>query len=376
MILHNLKLENFRNYGSAELNLGIGKGLVYLIGDNAQGKTNLLEAIYILFLGRSFLRAKNQNLIQWGKDFSRITGQLGKTEEQFNLELFLGLPPNPKRATKINGVKTTLNNYIGMGRVVLFHPMDLNMMYLGPVTRRDFLDNINSQTRKGYLANLRQYNKVIKQKNALLKRIKNGDAKLNDLDIWNDLIAVEGSKITKMRAELLNKINQKIEDSYNSIAEEKQDIKVIYHSNLGLDLEQILKHENLMNFFRGRLEERKTTEILAEYSLIGPQRDDFAIEMKGKNINSHASRGEIRTMMLALKFLEMDLQKDNSDDTPLLLLDDVLSELDHQRQLMLLKKVKEFQTIITTTKDSATINQEKLLPGDFWEVHNGKISHV
>jgi len=376
MILSSLKLENFRNYGSIELNLESNKGLVYLIGDNAQGKTNLLEAIYALFLGKSFLKVQNQNLIQWGQDFARVKGKLEKSGEQVNLELFLGLSPNPRRATKINDVKTALNDYVGIGRVVLFHPMDLNMMYLGPSARRDFLDDINSQTQKGYLASLRQYNKVIKQKNALLKRIKNGEAKRNDLEVWNELIAVEGSKITKIRAQLLNGINQKIEDLYNSIAKEKQKISFNYRSNLGLDLEEIMEHKNLTDFFRMRLEERKETEIIVEYSLIGPQRDDFSIEIKDVNVNLHASRGEIRTMMLALKFLEMDLQRAGSDETPLLLLDDVLSELDHQRQLMLLQKVKDFQTIITTTKDSATINQEKLIPGDFWEVHNGMVFHI
>ncbi len=376
MILSSLKLENFRNYGSSELNLESNKGLVYLIGDNAQGKTNLLEAIYALFLGKSFLKVQNQDLIQWGQDFARVKGKLEKSGEQVNLELFLGLSPNPRRATKINDVKIALNDYVGIGRVVLFHPMDLNMMYLGPSARRDFLDDINSQTQKGYLASLRQYNKVIKQKNALLKRIKNGEAKRNDLEVWNELIAVEGSKITKIRAQLLNGINQKIEDLYNSIAKEKQKISFNYHSNLGLDLEEIMENKNLTDFFRMRLEERKETEIIVEYSLIGPQRDDFSIEIKGVNVNLHASRGEIRTMMLALKFLEMDLQKAGSDETPLLLLDDVLSELDHQRQLMLLQRVKDFQTIITTTKDSATINQEKLIPGDFWEVHNGRVFHI
>jgi len=387
-MLKSLSLKNFRNYQDLQLDFRLGKGLTYLIGDNAQGKTNLLEAIYSLIVTRSFLGVGNEFLIGWGGDFARVKGVFERSpqpnplhgrereSEDFSLELFLGLPPNPRRVLKLNDVKTTLANYLGQARVVIFHPFDLNLLYLGPEKRRGFLDTINAQLVRGYLDNVRKYLKALRQRNALLKKINAREARREDLEIWTELLVETGVILTLERAKLVAKIEEKIGAAYEEVAEESAKITLEYHSNLGLKREEILSHADLRGFFLDRIAQRAENEIAAEHTLIGPHRDDFSIFMRGKEASTHASRGEIRTLMLALKFMEIGLQQENSEMKPLLLLDDVLSELDHQRQILLLEKVKNYQTIISTTKDSATINQEKLLPGDFMEVRQGEIFQV
>ncbi|MCC6643865.1 DNA replication/repair protein RecF [Candidatus Peregrinibacteria bacterium] len=367
-MLKSLELENFRNYGRLRLDFKMEAGLTYLIGDNGQGKTNLLEAIYMLALGKSFRISDEESLIKWSTDFGRVRGVFGGS----SMEIFLGRPPQPRRVFKVNEVKSSAVNFVGRLRAVFFHPEDLNVLYLGPDLRRRYLDIMILQKNRAYFTALRKFKRLKEQRNSLLWTIREGRGSVADLDIWDEQIVREAVIIWKGRAEALSFIAAHLTEKYESICGKKTDLRIGYLNNLDMGYEMIVSTKNLEEVYASELMASQDRDIASGHTQVGPHRDDMAIYLGGKPIMEHASRGEIRTILLALKLIEMDYFSEDGEQ-PILLLDDVFSELDHERQRYLLERVVNYQTFITTTKDSVVINQEKLLAGDFVEIVNGKI---
>lgn len=369
-MLRKLVLENFRNYGKLELNFAAKAGLTYLIGDNGQGKTNLLEAIYMLALGKSFRTSDDADLIEWSAEYGRVKGVIGDKQE---LEIFLGRPPQPRRVFKQNNVRISANNFVGKAKVVFFHPEDLNMLYLGPDLRRRYLDIMLLQSSSTYFGALRKYKRIREQRNALLGRVREGLSRQDELKIWDEGLVKEGAILWRTRAAALEFINTRLVEKYYEISGEPAMLRATYLNSLELDFHLMSVTSNLEEIFLETLEKNRIREIAAARSLFGPHRDEIEFNLNGKAIASHASRGEFRTILLALKLIEMDYFTEDGGDKPILLLDDVFSELDHRRQSFLLDKVVGYQTFITTTKDSAVINQEKLRDGEFIEVKGGEV---
>ncbi len=384
-MLKSLTLENFRNYRSQKLAFDKPAGLTYLIGDNGQGKTNILEAVYMLALAKSFRQADEENLILWQEEFGRIKGNFsngqggdgsgGMAGGAQELEIFLGKAPHPRRLFKVNGVKTPATSFVGQIRVVFFHPEDLNVLYLGPDLRRRYLDILIIQKSRPYFAALRKFRKIREQRNALLTAIQERRAGEEDLDIWDEQLVREGALVWKERAAALAFIDEKLNGKYAEISKKKCRLNIRYLNSLGLDFPMLSVTGNLEEIFSEELWKSRQRDIASGHTQIGPHRDDMEISLEGIPILRHASRGEFRTILLALKLIEMDYFNEDGLQ-PILLLDDVFSELDHERQHFLLERVVNYQTFIATTKDSAVINQEKLLPGDFVEVADGKAKHL
>jgi DNA replication and repair protein RecF len=408
-MLKSLELENFRNYRRLRLDFQQAAGLTYLIGDNGQGKTNILEAIYMMALTKSFRGAGEDNLIKWGEDYGRIKGSFGedgaaeailaarrggldyvdRTSRRSeapgaDMEIFLGRPPQPKRIFKVNNVKSSSINFIGRVKAVFFHPEDLNMLYLGPDLRRRYLDILILQESRPYFAAIRKFKRVKEQRNALLNGIREGAAAAiiaarrespATLEVWDAQLIKEGALIWRERAETIAFINDRLADKYAEIAQEKVSLRVNYKNSLGLDFGALGLVSNLEEVYAEELLRSRGRDLASGHTQVGPHRDDLEFILEGRPIDQHASRGEYRTILLALKLIEMEFFS-REGGRPILLLDDVFSELDHQRQKFLLEKVSAFQTFITTTKDSAIINQEKLLAGDFVEVAEGKAERV
>ena len=390
-MLKSLELENFRNYRHLKLDFEQAVGLTYLIGDNGQGKTNILEAIYMMALTKSFRGAGEDNLIKWGEDYGRIKGSFGEdgegdvgadvgqnTPRPADMEIFLGRPPQPKRIFKVNNVKSSSINFIGRVKAVFFHPEDLNMLYLGPDLRRRYLDILILQESRPYFAAIRKFKRVKEQRNALLNAVREGRAEaptMATLEVWDAQLIKEGALIWRERAETIAFINERLADKYAEIAQEKVSLRVNYKNSLGLDFGAMSLMSNLEEVYAEELRKSKQRDLASGHTQVGPHRDDLEFILEGRPIDQHASRGEYRTILLALKLIEMEFFS-REGGRPILLLDDVFSELDHQRQKFLLEKVSAFQTFITTTKDSAIINQEKLLAGDFVEVAEGKAERV
>lgn len=386
MRLQKLTLENFRNYGKLELDFGAsgsagaggahGGGTTYIVGQNAQGKTNILEAIYLLALTRSFRTSAQEDLVLWDKDFCRVRGEFESgttkgTAAKTELEVFYGLPPHPKKSLKKNGVRISAENFIGTCKAVFFHPEDLNMLYLGPDLRRRYLDVLNLQVNKNYYRALRNYKRVLKQRNALLKEIKEGFAKKADLEVWNEQLVENGGILISERARTVIFLNEFLEDFYRQIAESKDKILISYKCLLsresgsardgatGSRSAKIPEATDLCDLdaakkiFRAALNAAEKIDLKAEITTQGPHRDDLEFLLNGRPLQSSASRGEYRSLLLALKLLELKFFEDDTSsgatDKPLLLLDDVFSELDLHRQKMLLTAIAGHQTIITTT---------------------------
>lgn len=388
-MLKSLELENFRNYGSLKLSFGRERGLTYLIGDNGQGKTNVLEAIYMLALAKSFRVSDEESLIKWDEEYGRIRGSFEeeiRTEGSssysasaiggpLTLEVFLGLPPQPRRSFKVNEVKVSASNFIGRVKVVFFHPEDLNMLYLGPDLRRRYLDILILQNSRVYFNALRKFKRLKEQRNALLGQIRDGLAREAELGVWDAQLVREGALIWMERAKALSYIAARIEGKYEEICGWPVRLEVRFENSLGLDFGMMAVTRDLEEIYAEEMRKARLRDLGSVHTQVGPHRDEMVFFLEGRPIVEHASRGEYRTLLLALKLIEMDFFAEDGG-RPILLLDDVFSELDHERQKFLLEKVSGFQTFITTTKDSAVINQEKLLAGDFVEIEGGKARRV
>ncbi len=344
MKLLKLQLENFRNYKRRVLEFEPGKPLTVVTGPNGLGKTNLLEAVYVLSLGRSFRSVLQDDMISWGMDYFRVIGEID-SKEKTAVEVSYSNYPSRKKIFKKNGVTLKNSEYIGSFLTVLFHPEDLNILYLSPGLRRRYMDVLLSQADRGYLVALTKYNQSLKQRNALLDEIRRvrfsggqTSALLDDLFAWDKEVVEFGSVIIEKRLLLLSFLNQKLPKLYRAISGGKESVSVSYKSKI----EKVADYAQLLS---NRLEK----DILQAKTTAGPHRDDLVFYLNEKEINISASRGEFRTLLLAIKLAEIEFIRELTGEDPVLLLDDVFSELDRSRQLRLMKAVKGCQAIISTT---------------------------
>lgn len=353
-----LQLENFRNYTSYEFLFPKEKDFIILIGDNGKGKTNFLESLYILSLGRSFRTMENEYMINWGEKHFRCKAELFYDEEQTEVEVFYSKAPTKIKNFKKNSVSLKNSEYVGTMLTVLFHPEDLNMLYLSPSFRRKYIDILLSQVDKKYLFDLSKYKKIIKQRNSLLFLLRDKKFKgesietlLEDLDVWDIKLAEHGHRLIKKRIELVEFFNNKIEEKYKTISGKEERCEIKYKSKLSGT------EEDYMN----QIKERRFLDIRNAKTGIGPHLDDLILYINNKEILKSASRGEFRTILLAMKLVEIDFIKERTGFLPILLLDDVFSELDKNRQKHLFSAIEGCQTIITTTNayDLSEIAQEK-----------------
>ena len=359
MHLDHLSLENFRNHGKLELDFNHGQRINYFIGPNAFGKTNILEAIYLLALTKSFRAAGLDDLIGWNCEYARVKGSLNSADDDTDigdaseLEVFLGNPPHPKKSLKKNGVKTTAENFIGNCKVVLFTPEDLNLLYLGPDLRRRYLDILNLQVKRDYYSALRNYKKTLEQRNSLLRLIKDGRARSAELDLWDEKLAEYGSKIILERAKTVGFFHEKLQEKYRQISQNREAMSVEYKCSgaplLGSGTQNLSLGE-IQTAFTQKLGQNRTRDLEAGITTSGPHRDDLVFSLEGRNLVQHASRGEYRSIVLAMKILEMEYHAQISGTRPIVLLDDVFSELDDNRRSMLVSAIQHHQIFITSTK--------------------------
>lgn len=343
MYLSSLQLQNFRNYkdfASSFIN-----GLIILTGPNASGKTNLLEAVQLLSLSKSFRVRSEYDLVLFGMDFAKILGTVQKNSQQIKLDITIdSLTSKNQKTIKIDGLKSRAFDLIGELVTVLFSPEDLNLINSTPSLRRRYLDVVICQIDKDYCRNLAEYKKVLINRNQLLLNIKNGYSTKQELSFWNEKLIDLGSKIIAKRQQALKFLNSRLSEIYNDICATKdQKLRIIYKPNLPL-----IQDSDIKALFEQELNNKYEREIYKTYTLVGPHRDNFVFELNKKRLAVFGSRGEYRSSILALKSAELDFIEKSLGERPILLLDDVFSELDEKRRNHMFELVRRQQTFITT----------------------------
>ncbi len=340
MRIKSLVLKNFRNH--KDLYLDFNEDFIVFFGPNATGKTNLLESIYFLSLFKSFRDASNF-LFAKGTFNLEVKATIEKDGRDHLLEIFLENRGRIMANFKLDGVRKTKRQMEGFVSTVIFDPTDVELLSKTPEQRRRYLNMILSQKSPFYLEHLYNYKKIVSQKNQLLANIRQGKSSPNELQSWNEQLVNFGTEIIMARKEYVNYLNQAVSEVYASVSGFSRPIEVDYETLAGANSAQIAAN------FKRALFEMQEREIGAATSLVGPHRDDFTLKSEGLYLAPFSSRGELRSQVLALKILELEYLR-NGIDRPIMLLDDVLSELDEDRRVFLLKYLQgRFQTFITST---------------------------
>lgn len=337
MYIKNLQLKNFRNY--EELNIELNNGVNVFIGDNAQGKTNILESIYYCSLAKSHRTSKDKELVNWDKSEAYIKAYIAKNrlDKKIEIKIFR----DGKKGININSIKISkIAELIGVFNAVLFSPEDLKIVKESPSHRRKFLDMELCKLNSKYYHNLVQYNKALNERNTTLK--KWGENLESVIEVYNTQLAKYGSYVIKERLKYIEMLNKKGKLIHSEITSGNEEIGFDYITNLKDigNIEQELK-ETLDRSIKHDFE-KKTTSY-------GPHRDDFSIRINGVDTRNYGSQGQQRTSVLTIKFSSLEIIKDETGEYPVLLLDDVLSELDLNRQRYILNSINNVQTIVTCT---------------------------
>ncbi|AND80229.1 DNA replication/repair protein RecF [Streptococcus pantholopis] len=338
MWIKELKLKNYRNYRDTKAQFS--SGLNIFIGKNAQGKTNFLEAIYFLSLTRSHRTRFDKELIYFNEKEALISGNIQRIDGQIPLEISLS---DKGRVTKVNHLKQAkLSDYVGTMTVVLFAPEDLQLVKGAPSLRRKFMDIDLGQIKPVYLSDLSHYNYVLKQRNTYLKTAETID--YDFLTVLNEQLADYGSRVMNHRSDFINDLEKEADKHHQIISDGLERLRIKYASSFPFS-----NYSETYTAFVKHLQKNQTRDIAKRNTSIGPHRDDLEFFINDMNAD-FGSQGQHRSLILSLKMAEIELIKAVRGDNPILLLDDVMSELDNQRQMKLLQGIKEnVQTFITTT---------------------------
>ncbi len=333
MIIKSIELNNFRNYEVA--NIEFDKNINILYGDNAQGKTNLLEACYYSAISKSFKSNKDKEIIRFGQDYLSIKTIIDKNDREYAIDISIN---NNKKTIKVDNVKINkTSDLLGLLNVILFSPEDLNIIKNGPSERRRFFDNEISQIDRIYLSDLINYNKVLNNRNKLLRDIAFDNSIKDTLDVWDMQLVEYGKKIIKRRREFIDELKYYVKDKHFKISGGKEELIINYEPSID-DM-----------FFEDELINNREKDLKYAQTSVGPHRDDISFKIDGIDIRKFGSQGQKRCSALSLKLSEIDIVSNIIKDKPVLLLDDVLSELDSNRQKFLLESISDIQTIITCT---------------------------
>lgn len=366
MYLEALQLKNHRNYEA--LNLQFDNKVNVIIGENAQGKTNLLEAIYLLAFTKSYRTANDRELIKWNEEFAKITASLVKQKNN-SIPLELIYHAQGKKA-KINHLEQKrLSEYIGVMNVVMFAPEDLSLVKGSPQMRRRFIDMELGQIEPMYVYHLGQYQKILKQRNHLLKQLQHQQTDATVLHVLTEQLIQHAAIILKKRFFFLDLLKKWAIPIHSEISRGMETLGILYDPSISVSEEDT--KEMLIEKLYTAYEKNEKNEIFRGTTLIGPHRDDLLFYINEKEVKTFGSQGQQRTTALSLKLAEIDLIYDQMRDYPILLLDDVLSELDDFRRSHLLSAIQgKVQTFVTTTTVDG-IHHDTLKDASIYSVANG-----
>ncbi|NLM12052.1 MAG: DNA replication/repair protein RecF [Clostridiaceae bacterium] len=362
MKIKKIHLINFRNYINEEINFSDNVSLIY--GENAQGKTNIVEALYLFSTGKSHRTNNTNELVRHGESYFSI--MLEFEDNNYLQSMEIKYEKGNRKRLFINEVKKDrLSDILGVIPSVLFSPESLSCIKGSPGERRKIIDIVLCQVSKKYLYNLQKYNRIVKNKNVLLKKIKNNKQYSSQLDVWNESQAKTGTVIIEERRSLILSLEKRMKRLMHGISDGKEDVKVRYRS---LYEENKSIYENFLNL----VSENKNREIEQEISLFGPHRDEIEILLNNQSSRLYCSQGQQRSLALSLSIAIMEEIEERTGKIPILLLDDVMSELDEKRRNYLYELIGNNQAVITSTDKMhfKTANDDKV---SYIEIKNGTV---
>ncbi len=340
MLIKNITLSNFRNYCEAEADFSNKLNLI--IGKNGQGKTNLIEAIYMLSLGRSFRTNKDKEMMMFDTINTYISSHICAMNRDYKIEIKLG--KDIKKAVKINSIPIEkLTDLLGIINIVIFSPEDLKLVREGPKERRAFMDREISQLRPNYYSLIHKYQKILNQRNNLLKNIKIDE---NLLDVYDEQLAIVSQKIMAYRKEFINNITPIANANHYKISSGKENLNIEYLPNMISNASEVFDK----NYIFDRFKKNRIDDIRRRTTTIGTHKDDIGIYLGDMDLRSFGSQGQKRSAAISLKLSEIELIYQEKNEYPVVLLDDIFSELDISRQKMLMDSLSEIQTFVTTTE--------------------------
>ena len=374
MSLRTLELAGFRSYES--LTLEFENGPHVIVGRNAAGKTNLVESIAVLSSGRSHRTSTDAEVVRWGSDFARLVASVpsATTDSAEELEVVIharGSPSGNRKRVRVNGVNRRATALQPILRTVLFAPEDMLLIVGSPTLRRGLLDSLVSQREPTAPSVMSTYSRALTQRNSLLRRIREGEASRDELPYWDELVVEHGGQIRAWRGETLAALEQPLFEAHAEIAPSEAKLLLRYVTNAPAE-----PGEAPAAALRRRLRETADKEAWNGATLVGPHRDDLAFESDGRDLTEFASRGQQRTAILALKLAELDLLTATDDRPPLLLLDDVFSELDPMRRAHLVRRIGDLPQAIVTTTTADDLDPELVGASRLWEVEPGQVLPV
>ena len=360
MFIKSISFENYRNLKTAKI--FPSKGINVICGDNAQGKTNIVECLWLFTGGRSFRGSKDNELTTFGAQSSKIKISFNSRERDQTLEILI---KNNKRTAILNDVpKSYMSQIVGSFCAVVFSPDHLTLIKNGPDERRSFIDAALCQIKPSYTTHLGRYKRIINERNSLLKDIPKHRELEDTLDIWNERLANEGALIAAERLEYTEKLKESSLKFYKGISDGKEELEIIYKSSFGG--KNGMTKEELKSNMLSSLSKRQSDDIYCGFTSIGIHRDDISIKINSREARSFGSQGQQRSAVLSMKLAEAEILANEKGEAPVILLDDVLSELDSSRQNYLLNKLEGLQVFITCCETN--IKSESII-----SIKNGEI---
>ena len=401
MHISELSLTNFRIYRHLEANLPLGH--LILVGSNAQGKTSLLEAVHYLAGANSPHKGSHRQLIHWlamqedAQPHMRICAEVVLKNETRKVDIRLQIDNNgtnrEPRLTKnvlVDGLKMNVSSLSGIVNVVMFLPQNMVLVEGSPKDRRNYLDTTISQVDSVYSRAVRDYAKILAQRNALLKNIQDRqDIVIKELEFWDEQLCEKGSVVVARRARALSEIQDYATNIHSELTNDSEHLQLKYYPSFDLNQSQgnqltlaldesfagaAVSEDDLVEVMKDKIIKLRTDEKRRGMTLIGPHRDDFRFEVSGIDLSLFGSRGQGRTAVLALKLAEMEWMRDRSGEWPILLLDEVLAELDLQRRNDLLERINEAEQVMMTTTDLGMISEKSQARACIWNVARGTLA--
>lgn len=369
MIVKSLDLENFRNHKTTKISFSDSFNIIF--GDNGQGKTNILEAIYLCASGRSHRTAKDSELIRFSCDSYKI--ETFVKNNGLDKNICIDYHEDQKKQIKINEIPLhKIGALMGNLYAVLFSPEDLFIVKQGPMERRRFVDITLSQIKPSYFYDLQLLSKILKQRNSLLKILNKNVALIDTMDVWNQKLAEVSAAIMTARQIFSKKLSELAQNQHKFLTIEKEIISFDYHCSIPAS--DNMKKSEIIDIYLKQLEKNISRDIVLGYTSAGPHRDDYDISINGNSLKLFGSQGQQRSSVLSLKIAEIELIYNETGEYPVLLLDDVMSELDENRQKYLMDSIRNVQTFITCTSD---VHFRKTLKSSckYFKIEDGSVEY-